>query len=527
MAVELRPLQESHNELILDAIRDEGTSQYQQRIPEATKAGVHETVKNLTKYNAHFNEFLDAFVNRIGSVVVRDMSWSNPLSEFKQGLLEYGDTIEEVQVGLLKAYNYKGDHEQMEKDIWGVARPAVQSNFHTVNRQDVYKITVNEAELKRAFLSPTGLFDFITKLMAVPQTSDQWDEFLIMTSLFKEYESNGGFWHVNVPDVRDLDSTAPEARQALRKMRAMADTLLFPSSRYNAAHMATFAKREDLVLFVSPEYQAAVDVEALAGAFNMDKTAMHGRILPIPQEQIGIDKAQAIMTTKDYFVCADQLLENRSIQNPMGMYSNYFLHHWQVQSVSRFVPAVMFWTGADDEVIEIQPVVDTVAAPLVYNRATPKAAVTVLERGQMYDVDAVVATDPTGGSNTTVVYTVTGGESSRTYVTADRVLHIGGDETSDGVGLTATSIWIDPANPSAPKITSTTSTLTITGVMLPQWPVSPDFIALHAYVLGEFVKIGEAILEVTTAGTSGAAAPAVPGVGATVASGTVTFTRRT
>jgi hypothetical protein len=527
MAVELRPLQPSHNEAILDAIRNEGTSQYQQRIPNATKAGVQATMKAMNTYNGHYNEFLDALINRIGSVVVRNLSWTNPFSEFKQGMLEYGDTIEEVQVGLLKAFNYKEDHEQMEKDIWGVSRPDVQSNFHTVNRQDTYKITINEAELRRAFLSPTGLYDFITKLMQAPTTSDQWDEFLLMTSLFAEYESNGGFWHVNVPDVRNLTSDSADAKQALRKMRAMADTLLFPSSRYNAAHMPTFAKREDLVIFVSPEYAAAVDVEALAGAFNMDKTSMHGRILPIPQEQIGITNAQAIMTTKDYFVVADQLLENRSIANPMGMYSNYFLHHWQIQSVSRFVPAVMFWTGADDEVIEISPVVDTVAAPLVYNRATPKVAVTTLERGQMYDVDAVVATDPTGGINTAVVYTVTGGESARTYVTQDRVLHIGGDETSDGVGLTATSVWIDPANPSAPKVTSTTSTLTITGVMLPQWPASPEFIGLHDYVLGDFVKIGEAILEVTTAGTSGAAAPAVPGVGETVASGTVTFTRRT
>lgn len=527
MVVEIRPLQPSHNEKILDAIRAEGTSQYQQRIPKATQAGVQATMKSLTKYNAHFNEFLDALVNRIGSVVARNMSWTNPLSEFKQGMLEYGDTIEEVQIGLLKAQNYKDDHEMMEKDVWGVSRPDVQSNFHTVNRQDVYKITINDSQLKRAFLSPTGLYDFITKLMGVPVTSDQWDEFLLMTSLFAEYESNGGFWHVNVPDVRALASDADDAKQALRKMRAMADTLLFPSSRYNAAHMPTFAKREDLVLFVTPEYQAAVDVEALAGAFNMDKTSMHGRVLPIPQEQIGINQAQAIMTTKDYFVVADQLIENRSIDNPMGLYSNYFLHHWQVLSVSRFVPAVMFWTGADDEVIEVQTTIASVAAPLVYNRATPKATVTALERGQMYDVDATVVTAPAGGFNTAVTYAVTGGQSPHTYVTQDAVLHIGGDETATSVSLTAKSVWVDPADPDKPKTASSATVLTIGGVMIPQWPVTAEFIALTAYTLGQFVRIGEAILEVTTAGTTGASAPAVPGVGATVASGTATFTRRT
>lgn len=527
MPVDVRPLQPSHNEKILDAIRFEGSTQYQQRIPLATQAGVQATMKMLTKYPAHFNEFLDGLVNRIGSVQARNISWTNPFAEFKRGMMEYGDTIEEVQIGLLKSKVYQEDREQMEKDIWGVNRPDVQANFHTVNRQEYYPITINDAELKRAFLAPEGLYSFITKLMEAPTTSDQWDEFLLMTSLFAEYESNGGSWHVNVPDVRDLTSDAPEARQALRKMRAMADLLLFPSTRYNAARMPTFAKREDLVLFVSPEYQAAVDVEALAAAFNMDKTSMHGRVLPIPQENIGIDGVQAIMTTKDFFVVADTRIENTSIANPVGLYSNYFLHHWEIISASRFVPHVTFWTNADDEVIEIQPTIASVASPIVYNRDTPKAAITTLERGQMYDVDASVVTDPAGGLNTAVTYSVTGGESQKTYVTQDAVLHIGGDETSDGIGVTATSVWIDPANPDAPKVVSATATLTITGVMLPQWPQSPDFIPLHTYALGEFVKIGEAILQVTTAGTSGAAAPTVPGVGETVASGTVTFTRRT
>lgn len=527
MVVAIQPLQPSHNEKILDAIRHEGSTQYQQRIPLATQASVQETMKALTKHRAHFNEFLDALVNRIGSIQARNISWSNPMAEFKRGMLEYGDTIEEVQIGLLKAKVYQEDREALEKDIWGVNRPDVQANFHTVNRQAYYPITINEAQLQRAFLAPEGLYSFITQLMETPTTSDQWDEFLLMASLFAEYESNGGSWHVNVPDVRALTSDAADAKQALRKMRAMADLLLFPSTRYNAASMPTFAKREDLVLFVTPEYQAAIDVEALAAAFNMDKTSMHGRILPIPEENLGIDGVQAIMTTKDFFVVADTRIENTSIANPVGLYSNYFLHHWQIVSASRFVPHVTFWTGPDDEVIEIQPTVDSVAEPIVYNRATPKAAVTELERGQMYDVDAAVVTDPAGGLNTAVTYSVTGGESEKTYVTQDAVLHIGGDETSDGVALTATSVWIDPANPGAPKVVSATATLTITGVMLPQWPASADFIPLHDYALGEFVKIGEAILQVTTAGTSGNAAPAVPGVGGTVASGTVTFTRRT
>ena len=79
------------------------------------------------------------------------------------------------------------------------------------------------------------------------------------------------------------------------------------------------------------------------------------RVIPVPAEQMGIDKAQAILTTKDFFVIADNLLENTSQPNPVSLGTNYFLHHWEVISTSLFVPAVMFWTGNDDRNIRVRP----------------------------------------------------------------------------------------------------------------------------------------------------------------------------
>src|SRR5699024_10286028 len=199
-------------------------------------------------------------INRIGSVIARNISWQNPLAEFKRGMLEYGDTIEEIQTGLLQAHIYDPDREYLERDLFGTEVPEVQTSFHTVNRQNFYKVTVNQPLLQRAFLADDGLSNFVAQLLEAPSTSDYWDEFLTTVQLFPEYENNGGFWHVNVPDVKDLESSESDAKSALRKMRAMADKLKFISTRYNAAHMPTFADRDDLVVFVSPEFNAAIDV---------------------------------------------------------------------------------------------------------------------------------------------------------------------------------------------------------------------------------------------------------------------------
>jgi hypothetical protein len=478
------------NSEILDAIRNESSSDYQNRIPSADKAGVAQTIQNLMDpANRRWkNEFIDALVNRIGLTIARSNSWTNPLATFKRGMLEYGNTIEEIQVGLLKAHNYDADRDYMEGTLFGRERPEVQTNFHTVNRQDFYKVTVNEAMLNRAFLDPNGLSGFVNMLMEAPSNSDSWDEFLLTTSLFAEYESNGGFYHANIPDVAANGSTESQAKTALRKMRSMADTLKFLSTKYNAARMPSFASADDLILLTSPEFNAAIDVEALAGAFNVDKATMHGRVIPIPKENFGIDGCQAIMTTKDFFVIADKLFESTSQWNPASLSNNYFLHHHEVVSASRFVPAVMFTTGADDEVITVHTAPTSIGTVEILPGADGTVPTTVAHGGLIAFAADVVPADadqavqwtiaaadgadrdlegdePTGVVVESVIYPL----SSGTFITQSGVVHIGLDERNDAVAVTATTVVIDPSDGIAYDL-SESLTVLISDVPLTQWP---------------------------------------------------------
>lgn len=530
----INPLKPVTNVQLLDAIRADASSDYQRRIPAATQAGVQATVKALTAFRPSYNEFLDALVNRIGTVIARNISWDNPLAKFKRGMLSYGDTIEEIQVGLLKAHVYDPDREALERDIFGTERPDVQSNFHRVNRQNMYKVTINEPLLQRAFLEPDGLSSFVSQLMTAPSTSDQWDEFLLTVQLFKEYEANGGFYHVHVPDVQVITSSADDAKYALRKMRAMADTLKFVSTKYNAAHMPSFAQPDELELFVTPEFNAALDVEALAAAFHIERAEMYGRINPIPRDKFDMEGCQAILTVRDFFVIADQRLENTSQYNPVTLHNNYFLHHWEVVSASRFVPAVMFTTGADDEVISILPDVASVSAITLTD--ITDAVVTDTTRGQTYSASASAVTSPTGGDNSTVRWSVANQTSPKTFITSSGVLHVAGDEGASTLTLTATSTYLNPSNIREDGKTAT-ATVTVSGPAIPAWPAAgllalavikgvaiPIVSGTTAYVFeyaGTFTKDdvhltsdGPISATVTVAGGKVATVTVDPGVGA-------------
>lgn len=461
-------LRDKDNVAILNAIREDGTSEYYKRIPKATQANLSQVLKHLTNNPPAYNEFIDALVNRIGSTMVRGITWNNRLAKFKRQKIEYGDTIEEAQVGLIKSHVYSPDRDYLERELFGKHDVPIETSFHKRNRQEYYPITINEAQLQAAVLNPDGLGSFVSQILSSPTTSDEWDEFLATCSLFSEYEKDGGFYHVHVPDLRATTATEADAKAALRKMRAMAGTITFPSTRYNAAHMHVTAQPGDLELFITPEAMATIDVEALAGAFNVEKADMIGRTTIIPAEHFGVDGCQAIMTTADFFMIADNKLQNTTQYNPVSLGTNYFLHHWEIISASRFVPAVMFTTGADDQHIVIQPKVTGLGEGTVVD--AEGKAVTKAEPGQKVVVNFPLEGTDLGGAEIGIDYEVSGNKDKRTKIDNEGVLSIGIRESADTLTITGTCVITDPADPKAAAKTASKTVTVEVSHAAKDWP---------------------------------------------------------
>jgi len=468
MTLDVRPFREVSNTAILDAIRNNATVDYQRRIPEATKGSVENTMNALVNYRPQMNEFIDSLVNLIGLQIFKNNTWTNPYAKFKRGMLEYGDTIEEIMTGLIQAKTYIPERDYLEKDIFGAEVPPVQASYHKVNRENYYKLTVKEPLLRRAFLSSNGLSSFIADLMSAPTSSDNWDEFLLMSQLFSEYYANDGFFKVNVGDIGALGSDGADARYFLRRVREMAGNLQFISQRYNAAGMPVSAQPDELELFITPEASGAIDVEALAAAFNIDKASMPTKINVIPKEHLNIPGAQAVLTTRDFFVVADQRIDVTSAVNPVGLHTNYFLHHWEVISASRFVPAILYTIESGDVINITAYTVASVSAVTAIDK--DNAAATTFKRGEMYEVNATVTTSPAGGPNTGIRYELVGALHPATRITQSGAVLV-------SIGETATSLTVNAyaTDSSNPQIKGTGS-FALTGDIATLWPAeaSPD-----------------------------------------------------
>ena len=93
---------------ILNTIRDNATQNYQNYVPYATPDA--ESIRKIGTIIMDMpqlqNEFISALVNRIGRVLVTSKLYDNPWAMFKKGLLEFGETIEEIFVNIAKPFQF-------------------------------------------------------------------------------------------------------------------------------------------------------------------------------------------------------------------------------------------------------------------------------------------------------------------------------------------------------------------------------------------------------------------------------------
>lgn len=465
------------NSVLLNVIRNNASLDYRGRIPVATQGNSLEILKRLESYKPDWNEFIQILLNVPALELYRARDIDNPLARFKRTLTRPGSWIQEIGVGLVQAHSY----DKEATNVFGLREADVRTNYHVQNRKDKYVISISEDILQQAFYEPSGLATFVNNLMLSLQNSDALDEYLIMRNMIAEFDRENPLFNVQVPDFvngLNLDGTAmtPDeveqaGKQIARQIRAYGSKFRFANraALYNAEGLPTISR--NTLLICTSDFLAAFDVEVLAAAFNIDRAEIWGQIVEV--DDLGIEGAQAILCDEDWFVCADTLLETRSIENPDGLYMNHFLHHWGIYSISRFLPAVLFSTRESTQVTTDTPVPATLAftdAPAtIYKGMGTRVAFTVSDadgaaignEGVMFEFVPTTITVEAAETDTDVTQ-ATIPTSTNTFVEAGpdgyAYVWIGSDETAPSLTVQGTCVDADASGD--PVTASFTATVT-------------------------------------------------------------------
>lgn len=426
----------------LNAIRNTASDWYRANVPAAdgTLPNLREIGKIITSYEPARNEFIDA-INRIGRVIITSKLYENPYAMFKKGLLEMGETIEELFVEMAKPHDYNpevGSEQQWRREL-----PDVRAAFHTMNYQKFYKQTVNNAQLRQAFLAYSGIIDLIGRIIDGMYTAANFDEFVTMKYMILRSALSGYLHPIAIPAV-----SKENASDIVTVIKSVSNDLVFEDTQYNYAGVKTYTNKDRQFLFINSLFDATMDVNVLATSFNMEKAEFMGhRILinrfvmtpgeserlallfadepwyvPFTAEEIAkLDTIGGVIVDRDWFQVYDNLYDMTQKYNGETMEWNYWYHVWKIFSSSPFHNAVLLASGAQ-----------TVTGVTV----TPATA--TITKGSKLQLSAVVA--GTGFVPQGVTWTVTGNVSASTKITASGMLSIGLDETSTTIDVGARSV---------------------------------------------------------------------------------------
>lgn len=338
-------------------IRQNMSRNYQDVLPKATDDNIM-TISNILlndSYQPMLNEFVNVLINRIALTIVRNKTYSNPLSILKKGSTPLGTDIQDIYENPALPQTYEYSNEAMAQ-LLRIQDPDTHVAYYRRNRQDKYKKTITREGLQGAFISWDKFNDYITSITNSLYSGNYISEFEYTKMLVDGVYDNNKVIIEKVAFPTDNES----AKKILKKFRTLYNQMSFPSEDYNAyskfsgskGKIKTWTDSERIVLMIRSDVLAEIDIEALASAFNLDKADFLGRVLPV--DKFENDAILGIICDESFFQIYDNIFRFDEFYNAETMSWQLYLHAWGTYAVCPFANAVVLATETPIEATQIK-----------------------------------------------------------------------------------------------------------------------------------------------------------------------------
>lgn len=324
------------------------------------------------------NKFITQLYNKICYQRIENFEgFTNPFLEYDSFEVKYGDTVENVYFD--RAIGYKYDPAMTDP-----FRPQA-NNAHVlyvkINYQMKYVTTIYKRELQKAVLNEYGFQSIIDKMLANLTIGREVDEYLAQIAFLGTPDiyanHTGAGTELSPYAIAEIDDTTAgfenittpaELGHAIAKLiiREQHDMAL-PSTDNNAVGgVLTSTPTSKSLLVIRQKVLDCIDLDYLVGVYNLNKTDLLGRIIPIrdfkvvvntitnprtASEEItsttaGTDMDFAILDTRgfDNHPC---LNESGTITNPEALYTNHFQHKWKIFGYKQWYQAKAWKLSSD------------------------------------------------------------------------------------------------------------------------------------------------------------------------------------
>lgn len=301
------------------------------------------------------NEFMNVLVQRIVYTQVDIKLFNNPLRVLEGDRIPLGSIGQEIFINPSRGRKFNVD------DFAGLLakyEADVKVQYHHLNSDLQYCVTITRAKLKDAFVSWSTLENFIDGLTQSLYNGAYIDQYNMTKGLVSSaYASN----QVRV-EVISNPNTEALAKEFITKARTMFLNMQTPTPNFNAwrqvggygRDILTWSNREDVVFLVRNDIGAYMDVNILAQSFNIDRSVLLGNIIYVNdfneydnEGKLIFDGSNIVgmIADKSWFRIKEQETTMDEFYNANNRTWQYYLNVVRMYSYSLFANAVVFATA--------------------------------------------------------------------------------------------------------------------------------------------------------------------------------------
>lgn len=312
---------------------------------------------------------LNDFVGLLKKVVytaVYNKTFNNPLANLEGERLPLGQFIEDAYVNPAKARGFNVN------DFAGILQKyeaEVATQYLSVNSDLQYCVTLTRDKIRNAFTSWDNLESLISGFINSLYNGAYITRYNQTKGLPLAAFKKGAVKYEVINEPTDEQTS----KALIRKMRADYSKFQIPSTKYNAWQdvkgegafaLKTWCDPEDIVVMISADVEALVDVEVLAAAFNMSKTDFLGRVIVVDDftqydddGNVAVDGSmiKAVLADRSWFKIKTQDFAMDQWFNPNNRCWQYYLNDVRMVNYSLFANAKVYTTaeptpsGSDSE----------------------------------------------------------------------------------------------------------------------------------------------------------------------------------
>lgn len=280
-------------------------------------------------------EELGDMVGKIAKSIIRENSTENHLSVFDKGFVENGETIEEAVVLLAEsqAYDATGAHT-LDRETSKKFAVKYFKNW----TPKTYKKTIDFSELRKVLMNEKSAADVSAMIISSTTEGDkqeQYEDIRDMLAWGRQSADGGtGAVLVRAETVNyDTVNSSIDFKSVLVAMKNAFSGMKFVNNSFNSAGIKRKTKEEDIYVLMPYQLKNKLDVEELAGVFNLDKAELKKRIIETDKGSedgfyyIYIADRNAILDFTRLYELINQL-------NAEGRFWNYYLHTDRLYALS-------------------------------------------------------------------------------------------------------------------------------------------------------------------------------------------------